>query len=269
MRRVAESLAVSGFGHKAAVRIVAFFGVGCTMRDGERVADDSIYLSEDRRGRVKEVFKRIAEIIRERSPEPDSILDAGCATGDFLYYLRDQFPGAKLAGLEVSPALQDEARRRLSDVEIFGGSILDPDALREGYSVITCSGVLEIFDDPAQPIGSLLHWLNPGGMIVVQALANDVGIDLLTRYRRVEAESVGEWEVGWNIFCRSTYERAAHQGGRSIDCQWERFRMPFDIAPSSDPMRSRTASFGDEPHQQYLPAGLLVNPHLFIIQSRD
>ena len=57
------------------------------------------------------------------------------------------------------------------------------DRLGRLYDVVTCSGVLAIFDDLTIPVINLLKLCKPGGVVMITADINEANIDLITRYR--------------------------------------------------------------------------------------
>ena len=127
-----------------------------------RKADDNIYLNENRYEKPKEVFKELVKIVRQEFDSQDNkvFLDAGCATGELIWYGKSQFPQSAFTGLDVSPEMIKSARRKLTDCKFFVGSVLDSNIFEtETFDAITCSGVLSIFDDQKTPIQNMISGL--------------------------------------------------------------------------------------------------------------
>ena len=92
----------------------------------ERLADEKIYLNEDRISNPPEVFKLICDLMAKSAvSDPASILDVGCAAGEQIYHLQKQFPNATFRGLGVSVSLIDQACERNPKSQFFVGSALD------------------------------------------------------------------------------------------------------------------------------------------------
>ena len=78
---------------------------------------DKFYLNEDRKLNTKEYFKFIVNHSSEfinYVPHNLSILDIGCATGDFVFYLSKTFPQAKLVGIDVMQDLLERAKNEIT-----------------------------------------------------------------------------------------------------------------------------------------------------------
>ncbi len=163
-----------------------------------RPADEGIYLNEDRYQEPKEVFKLMADLIVKEVDNANGklFLDVGCATGEFLWYLRSRFPLANFSGVEVSESMVNAARMQLPDCRLTVGSILnEEDFEANSVDVVTCSGLLPLFDDQKIPIGNLIKCLKTGGCLVIYTLVNNDPVDMVMRYRDVRF-SESEWETG-------------------------------------------------------------------------
>ncbi len=235
--------------------------------EGERIADDAIYLQEDRYNKPKLVFQMIGDRIEAEKRPPESvILDMGCATGEQLYYMMERFPQFRLAGVDVSEKMIAQAQERIPKGTFFVGSALDPALFQEPrYDVITCTGVLSIFDDPQPVLENMLASLRPGGSILISAPINTNAIDTIIRYRRTSDEP-GPWESGWNIWSKETIERLLNNTGYRLEWDWTPWDPPFEIAQGDDPMRGWTIRTEEKPRQRLVGAGLWLNPHLLHIR---
>lgn len=226
-----------------------------------RDADDAIYLNEDRYNNPKEVFKVVGARIQERMGQAQgkSFLDVGCATGELVWHLKSLFPKASFRGADVSENMIRHAQKKMPEANFSVSSATDTEFFeKETYDVITCVSVLSIFDNPGVPIRNFLRALNPGGLLVIHTIVNDFPVDMLMRYRDVTS-SVPEWQAGWNVFSKKTLENEVHKVIPRAECRWTEFRMPFDISPVADPMRTWTISTAENPHQLVNGAGQLIN----------
>src|ERR1700760_143002 len=60
------------------------------------------YLDEDRRREPREFFKFLVRLAESRLSTASTVLDVGCAAGEFLYYLKSLHPNLSLNGIDVS-----------------------------------------------------------------------------------------------------------------------------------------------------------------------
>jgi len=216
--------------------------------DGKRIADEDIYLKEDRYDKPKEVHKFLAKIILQIPLSKEaSLLDVGCATGEFIYYLKSQDPNMKLYGMDISEKMVLQARKMVKGTQFQVQSILNPPLWSgEKFDFIVCNGVLSIFDDIEEQLRNLIMTAAPDGRVLVSDSFNEDPIDLIMRYRRV-SEAVGEWETGWNYFSQRTIENIARYFKKNV--RWHEFRLPFSIDKGEDPMRSWTIKTEKNSHQ--------------------
>ena len=236
---------------------------------GTRIADDPIYLNENRYDNPKEMFKVLGKYITEAQfPSGAALLDVGCATGEFLYYSKKILPTfAKFAGLDPSPDMIKHAKTHVSGVDFFVGSAVDDSIFsKREYNVVTCIGVMSIFDDFESPLRNLLSCVKENGLILITGPFNDDPIDIITRYRRADSPQKG-WELGWNIFSKNSIEKMLQKSGYQLRWVWRPFRLPFALKKRPhDPMRTWTISANENPHQLVNGACQLLNMQTLSIQ---
>lgn len=233
---------------------------------GQGLADDNIYLQEDRFHKPKEIHKLIAQRILALPGEAGAldIIDVGCATGELLFH-RAQVLGKnhKFFGADVSSKMLTLAKTMLPGAEFFELDIsAATDRLGRLYDVVTSSGVLAIFDDLTIPVINLLKLCKPGGVVMIIAAINEANIDLITRYRT--GGSMGTWQSGWNVFSRRTLETIVSGVANGCRINYTDFEMPFDIPMNIDPMRNWTVSIAGK-RLTTNGAGLLLRENLIEI----
>jgi SAM-dependent methyltransferase len=99
------------------------------------------------------------------------ILDLGSGQGDLARDLRAAFPGAEIAGIELSATGVALASEKVPGVRFFQGDLLESDGvsapLRSWAHFAVCSEVLEHLDDPGVLLKNSSKYLVPGGTLVV------------------------------------------------------------------------------------------------------
>ena len=214
------------------------------MKDAKRLADDGIYLNENRSDNPKEMFKFIRSVLSsKRLNTAKSLLDVGCATGELIYYLKGNHPNLSCTGIDVSEAMIELAKARQPNESFICRDILTRKMQKMlQYDIVLCAGVLQIFDDIELPIHNLLSSVRPFGMLVVAGSFNTHNVDVLMRYRRGGSENVSGWETGWNLFSKETIEQSLKSFGNDLAWDWFDFEMPFPLPEQEDPMRTWTIS---------------------------
>lgn len=172
---------------------------------------DLLYLSENRYKDPKQLHEQIVSMIKSTGQEKvgpwkvDKILDAGCAAGEFAYLLRKEFVDAKIEGFDLLRPLVDKARQNVAGVKFSEADILDPKATCDNYfNVITCTGVISIFDEFEKPVDNLINWSAPGGFIYLHSLFSDFPFDVRIQYNHSKDYGSGILETGWNIFSKES-----------------------------------------------------------------
>lgn len=196
------------------------------------------YLDDDRYAEPKCIFRTLARLMEEAGATSGRFLDVGCATGELIYFLKQRFTGLEFTGVDKQPEFLERARSqpRLRDVSFVQGDAL---AFRdaEPFDVVSCFGVISIFEAFEPLLANLLANTRKGGRIFVHGLFNDVDIDVRLMYR--DHHNRKDWNGGFNIF-------SLIQVGNWLESHAASWRavpveLDVDIAPRQDfPHRAYT-----------------------------
>ena len=106
----------------------------------------------------------------------DSVVDVGCATGDFLNLLAETLPHGRqrrLLGVDLSATAIDRARRRYPHLEfLISGLDALPQQLPGPADVVCCLEVLYYLpaEDRPRAIATLRSLLRPEGLLLVSSM---------------------------------------------------------------------------------------------------
>ena len=226
---------------------------------------DKQYLRLNRYEKPLEIFKACGQFVAAR-PASASILDVGCAAGEFLYYLKTSYPQHSYQGLDLLPELVEKANSMLGG-GANAGSVLERSNFESGrFDQVFMLNTHMIFDDLKSLIENLIYWCRPGGQVVIAGAFNPDPADVWIRYRLSDSPVAGDLETGWNIHSIATT-------GRLIDCivgvgayEVVPFYVPIDIQRDpADFLRQRTIK--DEEGRRWLVNGLsqLVQMYILVI----
>ncbi|MEV0446176.1 class I SAM-dependent methyltransferase [Streptomyces spectabilis] len=111
----------------------------------------------------------MAALIRERNPAARSLLDVACGTGAHLAAFGGHFEDT--AGLELSPAMREIARRSAPDATVHAGDMRDFQ-LGRTYDAVLCMcfslGYMTSQDELDAAADALVRHLAPGGVLIAE-----------------------------------------------------------------------------------------------------
>ena len=137
-------------------------------------------------GRVQAVLSALGGLDGKR------VLDAGCGSGRYLRLLSRRFPGARLSGCDLSPAMLS---RLPETVDKRQGTLLSLPYPGGSFDAVLCVEALEHCPDPARACREMARLLAPGGRLVV--VDKDVRFDGVLATEPWERWFASDEVVGW------------------------------------------------------------------------
>ncbi|TKT80173.1 trans-aconitate 2-methyltransferase [Aquamicrobium sp. LC103] len=122
-----------------------------------------------------------------RLGDPAHVVDIGCGPGNSTELLAARWPRAKVGGIDSSPAMIEEARRRLPDLDFAVADVAawEPDG---PVDVIFANAVLQWLPNHRAILSRLLGMLSPGGFLAVQ-MPDNIGEPSHVLMRETAAET--------------------------------------------------------------------------------
>jgi SAM-dependent methyltransferase len=230
---------------------------------------DTLYLKIDPNAPPKDSFIHVSKLIKNYKDSLErsiSVADIGCATGAFVNYLMHCFPNDKIVGYEYLDSLIKSAKKFYPNILIKQASILEKNSIDEfNFDVVTCNGVLTIFDDLEKPVSNLAALVKPGGKLFIHGLFNPYDIDVFVKYRTSENYGTTEYESGWNIISQKTITKILTDNGAK-NIQFHEFSISIDLDKNlSDPLRSWTENL--ESGERQIVNGLHLKQPQFILEA--
>ena len=115
----------------------------------------------------KPMDREVLDHFAQRVAEKGKVCDLGCGPGQLVRYLHER--GADVLGVDLSPAMVEEARRANPDIEFTQGDMraLDiPDDSLAGIAAFYC--IIHIArDDVTGVLRELKRVLQPGGLLLL------------------------------------------------------------------------------------------------------
>ena len=192
-----------------------------------RAAERAAATYDDAAVLQREVGRRMAERLALVRLQPETILDAGCGTGEALAELTARYPDATIIGLDFAPAMVGAAKRLLAALRALSGGIaakiLRARSTGRGVSAFVCADatrlplqhnaidlvwsnlMLPTVGEPPVAFAEFLQALRVGGLLMFSTLGPDTlkelraafaGIDRATHVGRfIDMHDVGDMLV--------------------------------------------------------------------------
>ena len=223
--------------------------------------NDPIYLNDHEYKNPKEYFKIIVSLIKSRFEQtPISVIDVGCASGGFLYYLINQIRVEKGVGIDVSDQHLAQARAMMPEMNFLEESVLNlPNPELSTYDICTFLGTMSIFDHIEEILRHLIQLVKKEGVLYIYDLINDYPVDMIMRYRTVSDETFSEWNAALNVRSKKTYELLINKIDKTLKVAFHDFEMPFPIQKTDNPMRAWTIPTHEQKNQLVVGTGQMLS----------
>jgi 2-polyprenyl-3-methyl-5-hydroxy-6-metoxy-1,4-benzoquinol methylase len=114
----------------------------------------------------REKLRRLSLLRQAGVPHQGGVLDAGCATGDFIVSALKHY---QMWGLDVSQFAIESARERLPEMaeRLLAGLLEDQDLPTEYFDAVVLWDVIEHLCDPVAVVSQLTNIIKPGGSLLI------------------------------------------------------------------------------------------------------
>jgi SAM-dependent methyltransferase len=153
-------------------------------------------------------FERVDGLIPRpvTSSQRPTLLDVGCATGEFLKLAQNRF---ECRGVELGA--DTAALAREAGFEVITGTVADVPG-RERFDVVTMLQVIEHIVDPRDALAEIHRLLKPGGILYLNTPCTDSASFKLFRERHMHVSSFGHV----SLFTKEGLERLASRCGFEV-----------------------------------------------------
>jgi SAM-dependent methyltransferase len=118
-------------------------------------------------GTHRDMFKDLVYPFLKGQDNVNSILEAGCGTGNVAIAIAQLFPEIRVVGIDVTEeslkiAKESAEKLGLKNIEFRYSNLLEYDAELGTFDFIHCQGVIHHLSDPRRGLENLHKYLNPG-----------------------------------------------------------------------------------------------------------
>ncbi|WP_367606892.1 class I SAM-dependent methyltransferase [Legionella sp. W05-934-2] len=225
------------------------------------------YIDEGWSKNPKEIFKFVDSYIANDNKIGNiNLLDIGCATGEFIYYLSSRYPAYNYTGIDVFDDLIEQCNTLQPNKTFIKASALDlPKHLYGQFDFVTAVGVMSIFDEDELPLflDNLIKACRENGVIYILSPLNEFGVDCVLKHRKWKSGNKGSWEKGWNIYSQETLSEILQN--RCKELSFHPFKINFDLPQRDDKIRTWTMKTENNDRQLTNGLKLLVDHYLIKI----
>lgn len=232
---------------------------------------DLFYIDEKRKYEPKESFKFTYEIIKPYFDNLKNpvVADIGCATGEFIYYLRTLYPQFEYYGYDISDLLIKKAKEETPEAIFSVMDITKEHQLpAERFDAVFMNGLNGAFEDPYSWIPNFLKILKDNGRAYVYGIFNPLDVDVLVRVRRSEDFQTEDFLSYWNCISQATIRRVIEEQG--YNATFHKFTIDIDLPEvSENPFRSWTFKLEDGSRSIINGTQVMHNFYLLEIVRKD
>ena len=221
--------------------------------------NDPTYLKEEVFYQEKEYFRILSNLIKNRFQDKSiSIIDIGCASGAFLYYLNQKVSIKSATGIDISDRHIEIAKEKMPDMEFIQNSIFNIQDLKlPNYDVCTLLGTMSIFDEIEKVIYNSIQLIKDNGVLYIFDLFNDEPVDMLMRYKRSSKNE--KWSAGFNVTSLKSCKDIFYNLNNKFKLTFHPFELKAPIKKSKDPMRAWTIKTSSNDNQIIVGTGQMLN----------
>lgn len=159
------------------------------------IADHNrFYATEDRKTQPKEYFKFLASLAGPLLNPGATVLDIGCATGEFFHYLRSLFPGLCMTDVDTDEEFLGKAHKLNPEATFLRGDIQPGKGIPTGtFDVVFMAGVNYLFADPAPWLRNICALTK--GKAYVFGVFNPEDLDVRMMVSRPGSAEVQPWNL--------------------------------------------------------------------------
>jgi len=210
--------------------------------------DFEIYNKKNSRTEPKEIFKQVTNLIGlfdDNDINNKKLIDIGGANGSFCNYVRSKNRNIYLKNTDYNEKIIESNLGILKKNKI-NYSVDDANSLSERsnfYDYVTSFGVTQIFDDFIPSFSEMIRIAKPGGIICNSILVNEKDVDVIIKYLEPGTKTP---IPGWNKFSIQSISNYLKNNREVENYNFFKHKMPFDIKPKKDLMRSYTKYINGE-----------------------
>ena len=222
----------------------------------------------------KKTFKISHQIIKKKFKNKNiELLDVGSAECAFSFYLSQKNKKTSVTNLEYDNKLVQLSKKNFPNFKIIRGDINSCKKIKtNSFNVITCLGVMSIFDDFRPSLNEMIRMCKKSGLIIINNMWNSFPIDLNIKIRRsssVKKDNYMNWESGWNMISVATMSKYLDEHKKVKKFTFRNWHMDIDLKKkNSNLMRAWTIKNSKNQRVHFNGIGREIDKKFLIIEKK-
>ena len=135
--------------------------------------------------RIKKPKKDFLLALKLISKKNNSLIDCGCANGEFLYFLKENNYAGSLNGIDSNKKYIEVAKKikSLKSANFYNSSIEKFSKQKKKFDTVICLGVSHLYKKFDTLLKNLLAISKKSGTIIIDGFFNEYDMDLLIFYK--------------------------------------------------------------------------------------
>lgn len=237
---------------------------------------DDFYLNENKEKKPKDYFYFILSLLEKdfslskknsTKLKKISLVDIGCATGDFAHFLLKKYPKLDYLGLDTNQKLIKKAKKDLHGYKFKKGDVIKLDKTKKKFDIVCLLAVHSIWDEFEIWLNNIVNLTKTGGKAYIFGLFNPEKLDVLVKIRKSNKNfKNNHWESGWNMWSINTISQYLNK--KKINFKFHRWDISKNLPKKKDPLRSYTQKLSNKKYQLITGAQIIYNLYALVIDGK-
>ena len=223
------------------------------------------YIKEDRSKKPKEIFKITYDLLKKKSILKKRKLlmaDFGCATGDFISYLKKKIDN-EIYGFDINKSFVQVAKKKVKDGKFIKLDILKKNIrFKKNFDITFSLGTSPHFDSIEKYLTSLIFYTKNKGLIIIESIFNNYDLDVLVKHKYSNDQS-NTWQSDWNFFSKKTISKILKKNVRVKSFYFYDYKFTKTLKKKKEPIRSWSVNLNGK--KQLMNGLMFIQNHSFLI----
>ena len=223
------------------------------------------YIKEDRSNKPKETFKVTYKLLKKKSilnKKKLIMADFGCATGDFISYLKKKISN-EIDCFDINKSFLQVAKKKVKNTKFIRLDLIKKNKkFKKNFDITFSLGTSPHFKSIKKYLSSLIFYTKNKGIIVIESIFNNYDLDVLVKHKYSNDQS-NTWHSDWNFFSKKTISKILKENLRVKSFDFTDYKINKTLKKKKEPIRSWTVNLNGR--KQLINGLMFIQNHSFLI----